>query len=313
MLEDIPRISVRIITYNQEDVIERTLKSLILQEDYIYEICINDDCSKDGTWAILKKYANDYPNLIKPFQNPQNLGIFQNIEESFKHLSGDLIYGISGDDECPPDCFKKIIDFIRDNNIDVNKRICIYGDCVFVYPNGKRIMHTNELLLRFTDVLSLKIRGLLSVYGSCYSRSVADAFHLLSKGRSYVVEEAQDDQRVIFTESNYYLPICCYIYYAEYGVSSNMSIKRRQERVGMYDYLLDFLSSVDVKLKWSDLNYLHYRTAYLQYGVTGKKKYLLKAFVYYLGSVNLRYGIRGLEISRFWNQLQRRKVKQNGK
>ena len=52
-----PRFSVIIITYNQEDVIARTLESLLSQE-HLYEICVSDDCSSDRTWEILNEYSS---------------------------------------------------------------------------------------------------------------------------------------------------------------------------------------------------------------------------------------------------------------
>ena len=86
-----PRISVYVITYNQEDVIQRTMESLLSQKDYVYEICINDDCSQDRTFEILQEYERQYPNLIKPVQNKHNLGIFANLEAVWKRLTGDII------------------------------------------------------------------------------------------------------------------------------------------------------------------------------------------------------------------------------
>ena len=52
MLENIPKISVLVICYKQENVIRRAMDSLIAQKDYIYEICINDDKSPDKKWEI---------------------------------------------------------------------------------------------------------------------------------------------------------------------------------------------------------------------------------------------------------------------
>ena len=306
MIENIPRISVRMITYNQEKVIERAINSLLNQKEYLYEICIHEDCSKDTTWEILLNYAAQYPKLIKVFQNKENLGIFQNIEASYEKISGDLVYGLSGDDACPDGFFKKLTDFIIKNQIDcVNNKICIYGDCDFVYPDGARVRHTNKIMQKSKNILSLKIRGLIFRYGACYSRNIIDDFHKLSQGRSYVVEEAQDDQLIVFTKENYYLPECSYIYYAEYGVSSNLSNKKREERLGMYDYLLTFLDNVGVKLCPKDLNYIKYRSLYLQYGYKHEKKILVKSIIYFIRSIDFNYGLKGLELGRFINHLKR--------
>ena len=92
MIEGIPRISVLVITYNQEDVISRAIDSLLLQRDYIYEICVSDDCSKDRTWDILQDYSAKHPGLFVLNRNDPNVGIFENIEKTWTMPTGDIIY-----------------------------------------------------------------------------------------------------------------------------------------------------------------------------------------------------------------------------
>jgi len=51
-------LSVGILTYNQEKYIRKCLDSVLMQEvDFEYEIVVGDDCSIDGTVAILEEYA----------------------------------------------------------------------------------------------------------------------------------------------------------------------------------------------------------------------------------------------------------------
>ena len=137
MIESIPRISVLIITYKQEKIIRRTLDSLISQRDYLYEICVSDDCSPDATWDILQDYSNKYPGLFKLNRNKENLMIFENIEKTWEMPTGDIIYQLAGDDTCGENYFQEIINFIYNNNIDYrNELFCIYGDYKCLYPNG---------------------------------------------------------------------------------------------------------------------------------------------------------------------------------
>ena len=50
------RINILLITYNQENLIRRTLDSILCQKEIgINNIVVNDDCSKDNTWEILKE------------------------------------------------------------------------------------------------------------------------------------------------------------------------------------------------------------------------------------------------------------------
>lgn len=310
MVERIPRISVKIITYNQEKVIKRTLDSLIQQKEYIYEICISDDCSKDKTWGILQEYASLYHGFIKLHRNEQNQGIFRNIENSLGLVSGDLVYSLSGDDVVPDKVFYNIVKYIVDNGIDyLNAKISIYGDVEINYPDGEVWYRKNDLVSKNANILRLKIRGLIYGYGVCYSCAIIEKFHKLSQGRSYIVEEAMDDQIIVFSEENYYMPEVVYKYYAEYGVSAQLSRRAKEERIGMYDYLKQFLDSEGVKLSNKDISYMRYRTLYLEYCAYGSIKALCKSFLYYLKGIDISLGIRGLELGRFVNAIKRKMKK----
>ena len=108
MLEGIPKLSIMVITYNQEKVVGRTMDSLIQQRDYVYEICVSDDCSTDRTWEILQEYKNRYPDLIKIHRQEHNVGIFENTEYQWTMPTGDMVNGIAGDDTTPNGWYKSV-------------------------------------------------------------------------------------------------------------------------------------------------------------------------------------------------------------
>ena len=50
-----PKVSVCVITYNQEKYIAQCLQSIVDQEtDFDFEIIVGDDCSTDGTREIVR-------------------------------------------------------------------------------------------------------------------------------------------------------------------------------------------------------------------------------------------------------------------
>ncbi len=68
-----PLVSVVCVTYNQESYIEDAIRGFLIQEtDFPFEIIIHDDASTDGTTAIVKEYAERYPNLIRPVLQQEN-------------------------------------------------------------------------------------------------------------------------------------------------------------------------------------------------------------------------------------------------
>ncbi|CAG8871249.1 hypothetical protein PS627_04368 [Pseudomonas fluorescens] len=93
-----PKVSVMIITYNQEHLIGETIDSVISQNYQNLEVVVADDASTDGTQAVIKAYQEKYPELVKPVLNPVNLGITGNSNAAFFACTGDLVAVLGGDD-----------------------------------------------------------------------------------------------------------------------------------------------------------------------------------------------------------------------
>ena len=295
-----PRLSVYVITYNQEDVIHRTMESLLKQKEYIYEICINDDCSKDKTFEILKDYQRQFPDIVKPVQNEHNLGIFANMEAVMTRLTGDMVYQLSGDDVCPDGYFKAVFDFIEKKQIDWrNELFCIYGDYLQIGSNGnKTIYHHN--LVNDNNAIKLKIRKLLSGRSACYSKKVLEKFEKISDGRSFRVELAQDCQVQLFSKHNYYIPVVGNIYYAEIGVSAHMTPEQQKDNTfGGYAYFIDFLKKHNFIIDKRDLAFIEYMKAYRSGDIKGALKYYIK-------SIDLSLGLKGLNTERIVSVIRKK-------
>lgn len=97
--ENTIKISVAVITYNQQDTIAQTLDSILMQKgDFDLELVIGEDCSTDNTWNICQEYADKYPDIIKLLPNTHNLGIMENEVRVLRACTGDFIGDIAGDD-----------------------------------------------------------------------------------------------------------------------------------------------------------------------------------------------------------------------
>lgn len=71
-MEDI-MVSINCITYNHEQYIAEAIESFLMQKtNFGFEILIHDDASTDGTQAIIRSYANKYPDIIKPVLQVEN-------------------------------------------------------------------------------------------------------------------------------------------------------------------------------------------------------------------------------------------------
>ena len=93
-----PKVSVMIVTYNQEHLIGETIDSVLEQDYPNLEIVVSDDASTDKTQEIIRQYYNKHPDVIVPVFNDKNLGITGNSNAAFFKCTGELIALLGGDD-----------------------------------------------------------------------------------------------------------------------------------------------------------------------------------------------------------------------
>lgn len=288
---NIPRISVLVITYKQEELIKRSIDSLLMQKDYLYEICISDDCSPDNTWHVLKEYSMLYPGLFKLHRNERNLGIFQNVEQSWTMPTGDLVYQLSGDDECPDGWFKAIINYIENNNIDyLNTCVCFYGDFKCQYPNGDYFVKSNKMAVEGFDLVSLSMRNMIGNRSACYSTSIMKKYQKVSCERSYVAEWAQEIQLALFTEKAYYIHQLGNIYYTRIGVNVSFNHRMLQERVDNFPYMKECLEKWGYTLSKKDSTYVKLQKLKYSQIVNWNLKTFLKIQLLKISAKDCQYG-----------------------
>jgi len=99
---DNPLVSIRCITYNQEDYIAMALDGFLMQEtEYPFEILVHDDASTDKTADIIREYETKFPNIIRPIYEVENQyskhdGSLRRIINS--HIRGEYVLLCEGDD-----------------------------------------------------------------------------------------------------------------------------------------------------------------------------------------------------------------------
>lgn len=131
-------VSIWCITYNHEPYIRQCLEGFVMQKtNFRFEAIVHDDASTDGTAAIVREYAEKYPDIIKPILETENQyskgdGSLERIMD--ETCTGKYIAICEGDDywidplklqkqvdflESHPDytmCFHNAINFYVQNN-----------------------------------------------------------------------------------------------------------------------------------------------------------------------------------------------------
>ena len=102
------KISVLVLTYNQEKYIRQALDSIITQElDCNFEIVIGEDASTDQTARIVNEYQNRHPNRIRVLlsdraaaerDRKRGLGGKNNFIRTLKACRGEYVAMLDGDD-----------------------------------------------------------------------------------------------------------------------------------------------------------------------------------------------------------------------
>lgn len=109
-------LSITVITFNQEQFINKTLDSILNQDiNFSYEIIVGDDASQDNTQKIIQEYTLKHPNIIRPVFREENIGHTANYIETTKLCKGKYISHIDGDDLMLPGKLQKQVDYLEAN------------------------------------------------------------------------------------------------------------------------------------------------------------------------------------------------------
>jgi glycosyltransferase involved in cell wall biosynthesis len=135
-----PLVSVFMPAYNQESLIGEAIESVLNQTYDNWELIIGDDCSTDDTFKVAESYQRRFPDKIKLFRNPENLGITPNCNKVLKKCSGDFIAFTAGDDLFLPDKLEKQVSMMTNNPKCV---FCYHDVDVFESDSGDTIRYWN--------------------------------------------------------------------------------------------------------------------------------------------------------------------------
>lgn len=120
MIEKKLKVSVCVVTYNQENYIRQCLQSIVDQEtDFDFEVIVADDCSTDNTRAIIQSFVENYPGVLKPVFHEKNIGAYKNFLYVHAQAAGKYIAHMDGDDYALPGKLDIQAKFL-DENIECN-------------------------------------------------------------------------------------------------------------------------------------------------------------------------------------------------
>lgn len=142
-------ISIVLTNYNRENFILEQLDSIIAQIYRNWELIITDDCSTDGSKAIIQEFIKkNGDRKITFLRNEKNLGVAKNFEKGLRSATGEYIAVCDSDDVWLAEKLEKELKFLKNGNFGM-----VYSDLVVVDASLKVIEKSF-------------VRGCLSFFGN---------------------------------------------------------------------------------------------------------------------------------------------------
>lgn len=152
-------VTVLCTAYNHEKYIRTCLDGMVNQEtDFAYEILINDDVSSDGTAAIIREYAERFPDKIRAFFPEKNLysqGINVYDAVFFPAARGRYTAICEGDDYwTDPTKLQRQVDFLEAHP---EYSACVHNTellfCDGARADERLVTHDTDCDVEFADIL----------------------------------------------------------------------------------------------------------------------------------------------------------------
>lgn len=151
-----PLVSVIVTSYNQQELLNRAVASVLEQTYSPIEIIIVDDFSTDGSRDWIIDIANTHPEKIRYCLQPQNVGIPRNKNTGFRLAKGEFITYLDGDDTYYSTKIEKEVGvFQLQPEYDV-----VYSNFDFKEFDGRFIKTWAEVQLPEGDIFKPVVQGL---------------------------------------------------------------------------------------------------------------------------------------------------------
>jgi glycosyltransferase involved in cell wall biosynthesis len=236
--DELPKVSVCVITYNQARYISECLQSIVDQRtSFQFEVLVADNGSQDGTTAIVEGFARRYPELVRPILRGSKISGSANYVLVHDQARGQYVVHMDGDDRALPGKVQRQSE-VLDQNPDctaVWHRVNYFDDgghfCsgrlidISVFKDGV-VQLGDAIRLGFVGVHSSLMYRRAARLQKEVSREYLDLYltwELLSSGTGRFIDEVLGEYRVG----------------AQGSISANSYVKTRRLAI---DHAEDFLS-----------------------------------------------------------------------
>ncbi|MEE1314616.1 MAG: glycosyltransferase, partial [Faecalimonas sp.] len=106
------RVSILMGIYNCADTLDEAIDSIMKQTYTDWKLILCDDGSVDDTYAIAKRYVEQYPDKFLLLKNEKNLGLNATLNRCLEVADSEFIARMDGDDISLPERFATEVAFL---------------------------------------------------------------------------------------------------------------------------------------------------------------------------------------------------------
>lgn len=161
-----PWITIAIPAYNRAALLERSIASVLAQQDPDWELFIVDDRSQDDAWSVGRRLAMQ-DDRIHALQNAENLGLAANFRHAAECGHSQYLLLLAADDTLAPEFLsivRKTVTLDSELGLVCTRRVHVLG------PSGRTRYYATPLTGRFeagtTVARALKSGNLYGLYSS---------------------------------------------------------------------------------------------------------------------------------------------------
>ncbi|OFX61434.1 MAG: hypothetical protein A2066_00600 [Bacteroidetes bacterium GWB2_41_8] len=145
-------VSILIPVYNRVSLVGETIESAINQTYKNIEIIIVDNCSTDGTWDLLKYYA-EQDRRIRIFKNNENIGPVRNWKRCLDKAKGKYSKILWSDDTIDKNFIEKTITKFDDNTAFVMTGFLLFDSEAIVKRSFFQVNTVIDKNIYFNNIL----------------------------------------------------------------------------------------------------------------------------------------------------------------
>ena len=115
------QLSIVIPLYNEEESLPELhawIRRVVEQEGYEYEVIFVDDGSRDNSWKIVQRLAQENPR-VKGIQFQRNYGKSAALNEGFQAAQGDVVITMDADMQDSPDEIPELYNMITSGEFEL--------------------------------------------------------------------------------------------------------------------------------------------------------------------------------------------------